>query len=184
MSLNRRVGDGLASISRWCCVHKLFTTLSLCWLVFACASTPCVNTDSNTDSNVLGPETTKNTSIVDLPNFQSFRKNLTDIVMERAPNTTEKQHFYVSKYSKAMPYTYMFWMESNYLWIIPIQELSSTDWLGVRYPTSGQLLNLKKDVVATSKEVAGSSYLVTKEWAEEKLFDTVVLGDLITIDPK
>ncbi|TVZ41358.1 hypothetical protein P886_0702 [Alteromonadaceae bacterium 2753L.S.0a.02] len=72
----------------------------------------------------------------------------------------------------------------SYLWILSTQEFTNTDWLGVRYPSSGQLLNLKKDVVATKEDVAGSSYLVTNEWAEKKLFDTVVLGDLIIIDTK
>lgn len=184
MSPNRKTEDGIASNSKWRCFYKPFTTLFLCWLVFACASTPCVHTETSADNDILTPEATKKISIVDLPNFQSFRNNLADIVTERAPKANGKQHFFVSKYSKEVPYTYMFWMESNYLWIIPTQELASTDWLGVRYPASGQLLNLKEDVVATNEEIAGSSYLATKEWAEEKLFDTVVLGDLIVIDPK
>lgn len=38
-------------------------------------------------------------------------------------------------------------------------------------------LDLNKDVVATDKDIAGSSFLVTKEWARETIRDCMLNGD-------
>jgi hypothetical protein len=76
----------------------------------------------------------------------------------------------------------MFWLEEKQLWIMTPGGTDEESWLGVRYPSSGELLDLKDDVVDTLDEVGTSTYLVTKDWASERLFDAVINGDLIIVN--
>jgi len=126
---------------------------------------------------------TQPASILQAPGFKAFKQTLKHIVSERSPDTQKPQHFFVSKYPKDETLTYMFWQEQNLLWIMNIGSTDEESWLGVRYPSGGQLIDLKASVVNTADEVGGSSFLVTKDWAAARLFDAVVLGDSIVITP-
>ena len=48
-------------------------------------------------------------------------------------------------------------------------------------PSSGELLHIDKDVVATQEEVGTSTYMVSQQWINDKIFKCVVDGDLITV---
>ncbi|MCF6257853.1 MAG: hypothetical protein L3J98_16715 [Gammaproteobacteria bacterium] len=123
-------------------------------------------------------------SIVDSPGFKSFKLTLSHIVKERNPDANGPQHFYVAKYTKGKAFTYMFWPEMKLLWVMSLGGLDEESWLGVRYPSSGQLIDLQNSVVSTTDKVGSSSYLVTKDWAANRLFDAVIKGDLIVINEK
>lgn len=122
------------------------------------------------------------TSILDFEGLDAFTKTLHHIVKERSQNSKQTQHFYVSKYPEATKQTYMFWPEEKLLWIMHLGADDEDSWLGVRYPNSGQLIDLSTSVVDTQQEVGSSSYLVTKEWASKHVFDAIINGDLIVIN--
>ncbi|WNO09027.1 hypothetical protein [Teredinibacter sp. KSP-S5-2] len=121
-------------------------------------------------------------SIKDHPGFSHFKSTLIAIAQERAPEQKGTHHFFVAKYVAAEQLTYMYWLEGRKLWILTPGGTTEESWLGMRYPSGGQLLDVDKDVVATEKEVGGSSYLVTQPWMQQRIYDTVVLGDLIKIN--
>ena len=104
------------------------------------------------------------------------------IVRERNPDFEQAQHFYVAKFNSAETQTYMFWAEMNLLWIMSVGDIDEESWLGVRYPSGGELIDLKNDVTPTKNDVGRSTYRVTKDWAEKRLFDAVINGDLITVN--
>ena len=113
--------------------------------------------------------------------LSELKQTLENIVSDRSLSPEKPQHFYIVPYSKNTETIYLFWSEEKLLWIMPFAALKES-WQALRYPSGGQLINLREDVVSTSKEVGESSYLVDQEWAEERLFETVVLGDMITIE--
>jgi len=121
-------------------------------------------------------------SIVDSPGFEAFKRTLSHIVKERNPDADRPQYFYVAKHTQNEVITYMFWQEMKLLWIMTLGGLDEESWLGVRYPGSGQLIDLQNSVVSTADEVGSSSYLVTKNWAAERIFEAVIKGDLIIIN--
>ncbi|TQV78712.1 hypothetical protein FKG94_11835 [Exilibacterium tricleocarpae] len=157
-------------------MHKhVFSLFVMLLFIHACA------TMGASQKNAESPASPPLTSILDSPGLKAFKRTLNQIVLERNPGTGQSQHFFVSKYSENESLAYMFWQEKKLLWIMSLGATDEESWLGVRYPSSGQLIDLKNSVVASVDDVGGSSYLVTKEWAAERLFDTVVHGDLIVI---
>lgn len=121
-------------------------------------------------------------SILDIDGFDAFKMTLSHIVNERNPDAEQAQHFYVAKYDSADSYTYMFWAEMKLLWIMPLGDTDEESWLGMRYPSGGELIDLKVDVAPTKNDVGSSTYRVSQDWAEERLFDSVIDGDLIIIN--
>lgn len=121
-------------------------------------------------------------SILDIDGFDAFKVTLSHIVNERNPDAKQTQHFYVAKYDRAESYTYMFWAEMKLLWIMPLGDTDEESWLGVRYPSGGELIDLKSDVALTKNDIGSSTYRVSQDWAEERLFDSVIDGDLIIIN--
>ncbi len=156
--------------------HKFALTVMAMFL-----ATSCVTADVN-------PKNQKNTdipslvSIVDSPGFEAFKLTLSHIVKERNPSADKLQHFYVARYPENSVITYMFWQEMKLLWIMSPGGLDEESWLGVRYPSGGQLIDLQNGVVSTVDEVGSSSYLVTKNWAAKRLFETLIKGDLISVN--
>ena len=124
----------------------------------------------------------KKVSIKDLESFEAFKSTLSVIVHKWQPDTDKPQHFYVAKYNSNDTVTYMFWQEMKLLWIFFPDDRAKSDWYGIQFPSGGQLLDLTRDVVATAEEIGGSTYLVSKDWASEKLFETVIDGDLIIVE--
>ncbi len=157
-------------------VHKFALTIITIFL-----TTACVTVDVNL-KNQKNTNTPPLVSIVDSPGFEAFKLTLSHIVKERNPGTDKLQHFYVAKYSENEVITYMFWQEMKLLWIMSPGGLDEESWLGVRYPSSGQLIDLQNGVVSTDDEVGSSSYLVTKKWAAKRLFEAFIKGDLIIVN--
>lgn len=140
-----------------------------------------------TACSVVKPEVEKDEvnaaiSIMDIAGFDAFKVTLNHIVRERNPDFEQAQHFYVAKFNSAETQTYMFWAEMNLLWIMSVGDIDEESWLGVRYPSGGELIDLKNDVTPTKNDVGRSTYRVTKDWAEKRLFDAVINGDLITVN--
>ena len=123
-------------------------------------------------------------SIKEHPGFTTFKKTLTLIVKDRAPDHPGTHHFYIAPISKGTDSTYMLWKEGRKLWIVSLGKSTEESWLGMRYPAGGQLIDLDKGVVETEKEVGTSTYLVPRAWVNQRVYDTVVDGDLITIEMK
>ena len=153
-------------------------TLAIILLFFVAA---CTTMDVSPESG-KAVNTSPLVSILDSPGLEAFKLTLNQIVKERNQGADQPQHFYVSKYSKDENLTYMFWQEKKLLWIMSPGGIDEESWLGVRYPSSGQLIDLKNGVVSSVDKVGSSSYLVTKDWAAERLFDAIIKGDLIIIN--
>lgn len=124
-------------------------------------------------------------SIYSLKGFDMFKLTLSKIVGNLNSDDKRDQHFYIAKYDPNVNYTYMYWAEKTQLWkIYPSPDyVTEYDWEGLQYPSGGEWLDLKTDVVLTVEEMGSSTYLETKAWAADKLFDAVVNGDLVTIKP-
>ena len=150
-------------------------------LMSGCANDP-ITTGKQISTGKVVPSTDR-VSILDSQGLDAFKNTLVKIVVERNPQDTASQHFYVAKYEEGPEaLTYMFWLEMKLIWIMYVGGETEESWLGVRYPSSGQLIDLTRSVVANSEEVGGSSYLVTRDWAAERLFETFIEGDLLIIN--
>lgn len=128
------------------------------------------------------PPSPQLSSIKNHPGFSHFKSTLIAIAQERAPEQKGTHHFFVAKYVATEQVTYMYWLEGRKLWILTPGGTTEESWLGMRYPSGGQLLDVDKDVVATEEEVGGSSYLVAQPWMQQRIYDTVIQGDLIVIN--
>ncbi len=157
-------------------INKLVLPIIIMFFAVACTT---INADPKIQKNI---NATPLISILDSPGFASFKLTLSHIVKERNPDANWPQHFYVAKYAKGKAFTYMFWQEMKLIWIMAPGGLDEESWLGIRYPSSGQLIDLQNSVVSTTDKVGSSSYLVTKDWAANRLFDTVIKGDLIIVN--
>ena len=120
-------------------------------------------------------------SIQNAPGFNHFQNTLRDIINDRAPSLKGSHHFYIARYKPGDNNTYMLWKEKRMLWILALGDEREESWLAVRYPSSGELLDLDADVVPTQEEVGSSTYLVPQPWVNEKVFQAVVNGDLVVI---
>jgi len=157
-------------------MYKYIFIITFILFIQACATSHMGTTKpSGTDKVAL-------TSILETEGLDAFKKTLHHIVQERSNNTKQIQHFFVSKYPEGDNQTYMFWQEEKLLWIMYLGSGDEGSWLGVRYPNSGQLIDLSTSVVNTQEEVGGSSYLVTKDWASKHIFDAIIDGDVIVIN--
>lgn len=111
-----------------------------------------------------------------------FKHELQTLIDERGPGG--KNHFYIARFPAKSNTTYMLWKEGRKLWILSIGNESEYSWMSVRYPSGGQYLDLDKDLVATQKEVGTSTYRVTRAWANEKIADAVLNGDMLVLTSK
>lgn len=146
----------------------------LCVSIFFANAFACAQTQESSPDLV---------SIKDSPGFNHFKNVLELVVEDRATEKRKTQNFYVARYSSDSDITYMLWQEEKKLWILTPGTADKDSWLGVRYPSSGQLIDLNKGVVEDEADVGTSTYLVPKSWAQEKVYQAVVHGDLITVDP-
>ena len=123
-------------------------------------------------------------SILDHPGFESFKKTLSLIINDRAQNIKGTHHFYIARYEKGSNISYMLWKEGRKLWIRDMGGGYEDSWLAMRMSTGGQFLDVDKDVVETQEEVGSSTYLVTRTWMNQKIYDAVIDGDLVTVQQK
>jgi hypothetical protein len=133
----------------------------------------------------VSPEQTTPTKLVSIkqnPGFAHFKAMLALVIEDRAADRNGKHHFYVAHYDVATGITYMLWKEGRKLWILTPGTDEEDTWLGVRYPSGGQLIDLDKHLVDEQIDVGTSTYLVPKAWAHERVYDAVVNGDQIVIE--
>ena len=121
-------------------------------------------------------------SIYDNPGYQHLIDRLENVVKREA--TLTKNHFFIAKYPEGeRSYTYMVWREGRHMWILNIAGGDNPEyWDGVEHPRSGTYINFDKDVVASQAEIGSSSFLVDQSWVNERVFETVIDGDLIIIE--
>lgn len=156
--------------------------IQLLFLCILCLVASC----TNTSTQVAPANELVQKSILDHPHIEHFKATLHHIVAERATNKRNApQHFYVSKYteeSSTTPILYMLWQEEKLIWIFNLGGNTEESWLGLRYPSNGQLISLEEGIVDTQEAVGSSTYLVSKAWAKEVVYQIVVNGDFITTD--
>ena len=121
------------------------------------------------------------TSITDNPGFNYFKSTLLHVIEQRRPELSGQHHFYVAHYREGSEYTYMFWQEARLIWVLHLGTPEEYGWMSMLLPSSGELLHIDKDVVATQEEVGASTYMVSQQWINDKIFKCVVDGDLITV---
>lgn len=169
---------GVKQINKMLWMRCLYILITLPLPIITQANTINPSAETTLSNNLnLGQQETKS--------LQLFKLTLLNIAKERNPEFKQPQHFYLSSYNKETKASYLYWAEMKLLWIIPITKTERIDndpWLDIRYPSNGQLIDMKNDVVESNKEVGSSTYLVSKQWAEKRLFETVVKGDLILIN--
>lgn len=151
---------------------KLSAIFSALILFISCTS--CAISEPVSDSSKV--------SILNAPGFNHFENTLRSIIKDRASDLKGVHHFYVARYDKGSTTTHMLWKEGRKLWILTLGDEKEEHWLAARYPSGGQLIDLDSGVVKTEEEVGTSTYLVTQSWANEKVFQAVVNGDLIKIN--
>lgn len=157
-------------------MYKYCFIIVFAFFIQSCVAVQTRTDTGNTEANI------QLDSILESEGFDALKQTLNHIVQERSETPNQTQHFFISKYPTGENQTYMFWQEARMLWIMHLGGEDEESWLGVRYPSSGQLIDLNTSVVNTQDEVGGSSYLVTKEWASHRMFDAIIHGDLIIID--
>ena len=145
---------------------------------------PIVNTSAQSTKNeVVESESPKQNliSIHDNIGYKHLVNELKKVV--KRDEILGVNHFFVAKYPENQNITYMVWREGRHLWILNIDGGDNPYyWTSVEFPKSGTYLNFDKDVVATKEEIGSSTYLVDQAWINERVFETVINGDLILID--
>lgn len=121
-------------------------------------------------------------SILNHSGLEALKITLAHIVRDRTPDAEGTQHFFIAKYEKGSRSSQMLWLEGRKLWMMHIGGETEESWTGLRYPSSGELINLDTGVVDTQEEIGGSTYLTTRDWAADKVYSAVVNGDLIVIN--
>lgn len=115
--------------------------------------------------------------------FSAFTATLRHIVKDRRGEDASPQHFYVADFAEGASQTWMFWLETQTLWKVPLGSNDVNSWLSMRYPTGGQIIELPENAVADRESVGSSTYLVTERWAKDALYQTLIKGELVTIPP-
>lgn len=120
-------------------------------------------------------------SIKDNPGYQHIVQSLQNIIDSEAASVSN--HFFIANYTPDQYATYMFWREGRKFWILPVGGSEKGHWSSsIEHPHGGSKLNLDTDVVATQEEIGSSTYLVDQPWINEKLYDSVINGTMITIE--
>lgn len=155
-------------------LFKLLTILNLILLTSCCGLSKPNPQTSNQGEQLH--------SILQHPGFTHLKSTLKLIIEDKASQPDKSQHFFITKYKAGSTITYMFWKEQQLLWIMPLGNETEESWLGIRHPSGGQLIDIKKDVVATHAEIGSSTYLVSQAWVVKRMHDAVINGDLITLN--
>lgn len=121
-------------------------------------------------------------SILNHSGLEALNTTLAHIVRERTPDAKGAQHFFIAKYKNGSRSSQMLWLEGRKLWMMHIGGETEESWTGLRYPSSGELIDLDTGIVDAQEEIGGSTYLTTRGWAADKVYSAVVNGDLIVIN--
>ena len=96
----------------------------------------------------------------------------------RYPKLIGEHHFYITKYDEKYKTVFMFWRKTKLLLKFYVGNNNEDSWDCLNMP---KILHVENDVVPTQDQIGTSTYLVEQAWMNQKIFDTVVTGDLITI---
>lgn len=125
-------------------------------LITLAITSNAVNVHSN---ELIEPTKSNSISIVDNPVLEEFKTELIKMIEIRYPKLIGEHHFYITKYDEKYKIVFMFWRKTKLL----------------------LKFHVENDVVPTQDQIGTSTYLVEQAWMNQKNFDTVVTGDLITI---
>ncbi len=113
-------------------------------------------------------------SILDCPGYPQPRQTLERLVLENG--TENVNHFHITGYRFADEY--------NHAWVYWVEGRALILWEPTAYPeysvslsTSRRYLSLDKEVVPFEKDLHGSTYLVTRAWANSVIRDCMKRGD-------
>lgn len=88
----------------------------------------------------------------------------------------------VSRSDESTEYTFVYWKEDKSIIdiFLPVPMIDGNYNYGYLY--TKLRTDLVKDVVPTEKDVGGSSFLVTKQWADAAVNDCKSSGDVFTVN--
>jgi len=110
---------------------------------------------------------------VDMARFHNAQPAIKRFIATAKPRLSGDQHFCVVSYPIGDGYAWVHWLEGNQL----IYWRGAAD--GPPDDTiafSTRKLDLAKDVVATDEDIAGSTYLVSRKWVNDRLADCKARG--------
>ena len=110
---------------------------------------------------------------VDMARFHNAQPAIKRFIATAKPRLVGDQHFCVVTYPVGDGYAWVHWREGNQL----IYWRGAAD--GPPDDTiafSTRQLDLAKDVVATDEDIAGSTYLVSRKWVDDRLADCKARG--------
>jgi hypothetical protein len=164
---------------------KQFLLTAIAFYLAGCctAPKPTPNVPAANHAPPAANPVSANLSILEHPGINQLKATLALVLKNDAPSAKTPQHFFVAKYIAGANRTFMYWVEGRKLWIMPLSSNIEEGWAQVTNPSGGQLIDVDEDVVATNEEIGSSTYLVSQPWVAQRIYDTVVKGDLITLDP-
>lgn len=157
-----------------------YSLLALSLVIVFCTPVAIVKASGTKHQTPGNPGTQDNLlSIKNNAGYKHLIDRLKHVVAEKSK--TPDNHFFIAKYPANQSYTYMFWREGQFLWLLDIGGDDPGHWRSVEHPSGGEFIDLTKDVVATPEEIGTSTYLVDQLWVNERLYEAVMKGDLILI---
>ena len=144
-------------------------------LITLAITSNAVNAHSN---ELIEPTKPNSISIVDNPWLERFKTELIKMIEIRYSKLIGEHHFYITKYDEKYKTVFMFWRKTKLLLKFYVGNNNEDSWDWLNRP---KILHVENDVVPTQDQIGTSTYLVEQAWMNQKIFDTVVTGDLITI---
>jgi hypothetical protein len=113
-----------------------------------------------------------------LAGIQEFLQGYVD-----AESTNQLDFFFVSPVRKERgeAYAYAYWMTGNSIIILDLPIGKMQDYFWYWYKAR---VDLTTDVVATSEDIGGSTYLVDARWAQDIIHDSLQSGVKVVIQKK
>ncbi|MEL7305289.1 MAG: hypothetical protein AAGJ56_05595 [Myxococcota bacterium] len=143
------------------------TILIISLFAFTCADNASVPADSVSEG----------------PGAETFVEALQSVVDNADPPATGEQTFYTTRFNEDFEVFYLFWREARRVWILDSRNETLEHWRSLRYPRGGTMLDLDEDVVATDEDVGTSTYLISRPWVADLLYDAVLHGERFIITP-
>lgn len=121
--------------------------------------------------------------VTQLPNDWGIYAFLKAYAAKYSENAVD--YFYVSAVKKEQKreYVYAYWMTGNSILVIDLPSVREVDFSRIVSMLTKRL-RLDTDVVPTQKEINGSTYLVTSEWAEERIKECLTSGQKFIVEKK
>jgi hypothetical protein len=119
---------------------------------------------------------------VSITQHQAFKHLLASLksFIQNTESQKTRHHFFIAKYPPTRNYTYIFWLEGRGVWNVNVTGETLEHWQSsIEAPSGGAYVDLDTDVV---DDIGTSTYLVSKSWARQVIYDAVLNGDLVIID--